>query len=44
MKRLVLLLSVFLVACSNDNTPDVSSDKAAAEAVQALQQLSLIHI
>ena len=38
MKRLVLLLSVFLVACSNDNTPDVSSDKAAAEAVQALQQ------
>lgn len=37
MKRLVLLLSVMLVACSNDNAPDVSSEKAAAEALQALQ-------
>ncbi|POP53932.1 c-type cytochrome [Zhongshania marina] len=37
MKRLVLLLSVMLVACSNDNAPDVSSEKAAADALQALQ-------
>ena len=38
MKRLVLLLSVLLVACSNDNAPDVSSEEAAADARQTLQQ------
>lgn len=40
MKRLILLLSVILAACSNDNVPDVSSEKAAADALQALQQTS----
>ncbi|CAA0110210.1 Cytochrome c4 [Zhongshania aliphaticivorans] len=37
MKRLVLLLTVILAACSDDNVPDVSSEKAAADALQALQ-------
>ncbi|WP_269619590.1 c-type cytochrome [Zhongshania sp. BJYM1] len=40
MKRLALLLCVVLAACSNDNVPDVSSEKAAADALQVLQQSS----
>jgi cytochrome c oxidase subunit 2 len=40
MKHLLLFLSVLLVACSNDNAPDIGSEQAAMAAQETLQQSS----